>query len=994
MAATSMRSSETELNGIGTVGIVRSILAETAITSGRAAPGDMHKRPELKPQMLQTSCEPHEQRIGSRTMKDIKHIAIVILVGLALLLQLMYPTLVHADGEVTPQPSQVAPEPTEAPADVVLADPPVVDPPIATPIAPTAVPPQATPTPEPLETVEVTLSAPEPTEPPPPSDAAVDEPVLLESVEGISGATSVNIVDENGQTLPLATQYAANALENGDPIWCPAGQPPTPWINGCTGNFDFTTFSPITTLSQLLSAYGSYINNQFVDGTIWITSGNVNDTNPITINGSLYTNWANYGLTLQGGWSGINGDTTIGSNSVFSVPIWIYNWRDNLIVDNITINDANALGWYALVVQQAPGVAANTTISDTVVTGSIGTGLNVSNFGTVTVRNSTFSGNHGRGADIGWGNISIINSHFDNNEAYGLHAISGSNVFIDGSTFNDNLAHGVDISNASNITISNSSFSGNTFSGSMFYNAGNVLLSYSAFDRNGGNVAEIDSAGGVAFNNSTFSGNTFSGSLITSANNVLISNSLSEGNGRHGAEISFTGDVTFDNSSFFGNSGNGALISDTSLVMIHDTTFEANGGNGAEIYSSGDVTVDNSYFDGNTGTGLTLSNLYTIDIYASTFSGNFGDSLSISDIGTRSAPVQSGNISIYDIYAENINIQDVHLQYGSIFVGTYNNTNIVIDNVTVDSASGFGLGVDTYGGSVTIKDSSFTNTVADENALLPWGDGADIFTGGGNITVTNSDFVGNSFDGLFVDTDSFDANGNLISSGNIVIDQSHFNQNRVGGLDVASANTIKVTATEFTANASFYDLFAFCDSDYLSLVFDDFIPTFPALIDIFIDTADCENYISNIPKVQISQGSDPVTIEIIRNSRLSSPEPGKSPESFIELFLCFAGQESHTIPLPNGDKVEIICPVSGKAAISRLDNITLPQELPEGYTFASGYEVKILQRVPGGAEDQRVPIDVITEGGHIKVSFVAPQFRAQIIILFFIGTRRIRTGFP
>jgi hypothetical protein len=66
--------------------------------------------------------------------------------------------------------------------------------------------------------------------------------------------------------------------------------------------------------------------------------------------------------------------------------------------------------------------------------------------------------------------------------------------------------------------------------------------------------------------------------------------------------------------------------------------------------------------------------------------------------------------------------------------------------------------------------------------------------------------------------------------------------------------------------------------------------------------------------------------------------------------------------------------VSGKAAISRLDNITLPQELPEDYTFASG--VEILQRVPGGAEDERVPIDVITEGGHIKVSFVAPPIQS------------------
>lgn len=68
--------------------------------------------------------------------------------------------------------------------------------------------------------------------------------------------------------------------------------------------------------------------------------------------------------------------------------------------------------------------------------------------------------------------------------------------------------------------------------------------------------------------------------------------------------------------------------------------------------------------------------------------------------------------------------------------------------------------------------------------------------------------------------------------------------------------------------------------------------------------------------------------------------------------------------------------MSGKAAISQLDNIALPQELREGYTFASGYEIEILQRVPSGAEDQRDPIHVITEGGHIKVSFVAPPIQS------------------
>jgi hypothetical protein len=105
--------------------------------------------------------------------------------------------------------------------------------------------------------------------------------------------------------------------------------------------------------------------------------------------------------------------------------------------------------------------------------------------------------------------------------------------------------------------------------------------------------------------------------------------------------------------------------------------------------------------------------------------------------------------------------------------------------------------------------------------------------------------------------------------------------------------------------------------------------------------------------------------------------PSRAPESHQELFVCYAGQESHTVPLPNGDKVEIICPVEGKASISRLDNITLPQELPEGYTFASGYEVKISRVDPGNVAGERIPVPVITEGGYIKVSFVAPPIGSE-----------------
>ena len=76
--------------------------------------------------------------------------------------------------------------------------------------------------------------------------------------------------------------------------------------------------------------------------------------------------------------------------------------------------------------------------------------------------------------------------------------------------------------------------------------------------------------------------------------------------------------------------------------------------------------------------------------------------------------------------------------------------------------------------------------------------------------------------------------------------------------------------------------------------------------------------------------------------------------------------------------MEIVCPSeqwSGKASISRLDNTTLPDELPAGFTYASAFVVNIsklsepVQLV--GGEYLREEVQIIPEGCYIKASFVA-----------------------
>jgi parallel beta helix pectate lyase-like protein len=265
-----------------------------------------------------------------------------------------------------------------------------------------------------------------------------EEPTLLDSVQALSSDTSVVVLDENGQPLPLAAQGAAEAVVNGDPMWCPNGV--APGGAGCTSNF--------ISMSELLTLAGSYINSQNVNGTIWITSGSIPEPGTVTIDGATYTNWANQSLTLQGGWSGVPGDTTIGPNSVFTVPIQILNWNANVNINNITVQGAS------------------------------GSGLGVTTNGRrVVINNSRFINNQsagsglfpwGDGADISpnGGNVIITNSEFSGNNWDGLYIVNSGDISISDSNLNSNginngYGAGLDAYGVNTIDIKNGEFNGN-----------------------------------------------------------------------------------------------------------------------------------------------------------------------------------------------------------------------------------------------------------------------------------------------------------------------------------------------------------------------------------------------------------------------------------------------------------------------------------------------------------------------------------------------------
>src|SRR5688572_3651424 len=281
-------------------------------------------------------------RFRRRLMNAIKNVICTVLIGLTLIVQLMDPTRAYADGKTPPPP-----EPTEVPT-------------------------KSTPNEKPLPAVT-------------PTETTTEPATLPEILQEITTKTNVVALNENGQPLPLVTQDAAALVATGDPVWCPAGQAPTPGANGCTLSY--------LTLADLMATEGASI---AANGTIWITTGPVADANSILIDGTTYTNWANYALTLQGGWDGVAGSTTISSNSIFTAPIAISAWVGNVTINNITVQNTND------------------------------TGLSVVTQGTITASNITANGNANSGAELN-GNSGVNmtgTNEFNNNGFYGLLVVS------------------------------------------------------------------------------------------------------------------------------------------------------------------------------------------------------------------------------------------------------------------------------------------------------------------------------------------------------------------------------------------------------------------------------------------------------------------------------------------------------------------------------------------------------------------------------------------
>ncbi|GBD25853.1 hypothetical protein HRbin30_01179 [bacterium HR30] len=172
---------------------------------------------------------------------------------------------------------------------------------------------------------------------------------------------------------------------------------------------------------------------------------------------------------------------------------------------------------------------ANLTLQNlTIANGaSSGDGAGIYNGGTLTVTNSTFSGNTvippgaagGGGIFNAGGTLTVTNSTFSGNSAQfhgGGIFNAGGTLTVTNSTFSGNSAyHGGGISNAATLTVTNSTFAGNSaVGGGGIFNYGTLNVTNSTFS---GNSASL--GGGIS---------VYTGSSAT-LQNTIIANSPSGG---------------------------------------------------------------------------------------------------------------------------------------------------------------------------------------------------------------------------------------------------------------------------------------------------------------------------------------------------------------------------------------------------------------------------------------------------------------------------------
>ncbi|MBK9927676.1 MAG: hypothetical protein IPP66_20590 [Anaerolineales bacterium] len=623
-------------------------------------------------------------------------------------------------------------------------------------------------------------------------------------LEQLPENTTVTVLDSAGEVLPLASQETADVIESAyDPIWCPAGQDPTPGLNGCTASY--SSFDQLLSFLQVNEGDVAYQQA----GTIYIQQGAyLGGESQINFNNYTFTNLNNYDLTLQGGWDTTWDPTNPATpfpeytTTTFNAPIIIGSssnpWVGSLTINNIGISGVN--NQTGLTVYSD----SNVTLSDVEITNSQ-SGANLNADGYVQVNDSKFNNNANGGATINaGGDAYVFNSEFNNNgstktNGYGVKINSGGEVDLFETNASFNEIFGADVKATGPVYIDRSTFSGNvsySYSckgkvatggyGLKVVSQSEIIVNYGDVPGDGIQANDNYEFGAylegtnVKVGYSTFNNNGYGLKVVghkTGANdgNVTLQSVNANNNKLFGADILADNSVTVNNSFFNGNK--------SYTYSCKGTTYS---GYGLKI-----VTTDGIYL---TNVDASNNNLFgahldgdRVYIFGGTFNNNGSDA---GNTGKGLEIISDTFVTMSDVYANNNQLFGANIQAGddvSLYNGFFNGNNSYSYSCKGKTANGgYGVQIVTTTGDITITNIEASNNY-DFGASLT---GANVAIAAGTANFFNS--FNNNKEGLKV-----------VSTGNVALIGIKANNNKVFGADINAAGTVAITDGFFNGNISY-----------------------------------------------------------------------------------------------------------------------------------------------------------------------------------------------
>ncbi|MDG3494775.1 MULTISPECIES: DUF4347 domain-containing protein [Pseudanabaena] len=534
----------------------------------------------------------------------------------------------------------------------------------------------------------------------------------------------------------------------------------------------------------------------------------------ITLASTLAIDVTNGDLNISGAFGASN--VTVSGNN--AVRVFNIVGDGNTTFDSLRIINGNpGLGngggisntFYGTVTLTNSTVSGNTTNAS---------GGGIFSLGDLTLTNSTVSGNTAAiygGGIFGNGAVTLTNSTVSGNTAagsgggiFGNGAVTLTNSTVSGNTAN--IGGGIDGYGA--VTLTNSTVSGNTATsnGGGILGNGVVTLTNSTVSGNTSNTSNgggILGNGAVTLTNSTVSANTAnaaSGGGIFSYGAVTLNNSTVSGNTANtGGGILGGGAMTLTNSTVSGNTANfdGGGIWGSGAVTLTNSTVSGNtaGRNGGGIYGLAAVTLTNSTVSGNTantGGGINNSGYEAVTLINSTVSANTAASSSGGIFGngavTLTDSTVSGNMAntsggIYSNGAVTLTNSTVSGNTSNTSGGgIFGNGTVTLTNSTVSGNTATASGGGIYGvGTVTLTNSKVSGNTANSSS------GGGIY-GSGVVTLTNSTVSGNT---------AVNAGG-IFSGGDLTLTNSTVSGNTATTSGGGIFGSINVTLTNSTVSGN------------------------------------------------------------------------------------------------------------------------------------------------------------------------------------------------